>query len=85
MTARFWQTCLSEPVDATRFGRQAFASCPDGKLEVADESAPGKYDIVQTVTTPLGARTMDIDPATLKCIAAVSGSPGSRAWACIRQ
>jgi hypothetical protein len=48
-------------VDATRFdGHQAFASCRDGKLEVAAE-AGGKFEIVQTVTTPLGARTMDID------------------------
>ena len=51
-------------VDATRFdGHQAIASCRDGKLEVASESAPGKFEIVQTVTTPVGARTMDIDPA----------------------
>jgi hypothetical protein len=50
-------------VDATKFdGDQAFASCRDGKLEVARESAPGKFEIQQTVTTPLGARTMDIDP-----------------------
>jgi len=50
-------------VDATRFdGNQAFASCRDGKLEVAGESAPGKFEIVQTVTTPVGARTMDVDP-----------------------
>jgi DNA-binding beta-propeller fold protein YncE len=49
-------------VDATRFdGRQAFASCRDGKLEVAGESAPGKFEILQTVTTPVGARTMDVD------------------------
>jgi hypothetical protein len=50
-------------VDATRFdGHQAFASCRDGKLEVAGESAPGKFEILQTVTTPVGARTMDVDP-----------------------
>jgi hypothetical protein len=49
-------------VDATRFdGSQAFASCRDGKLEVAGETAPGKFEIVQTVPTPVGARTMDID------------------------
>ncbi|MFI5069937.1 MAG: YncE family protein, partial [Terriglobales bacterium] len=35
-------------VDATRFdGSQAFASCRDGKLEVAGETAPGKFEIVQ--------------------------------------
>ena len=49
-------------VDATRFdGTQAFASCRDGKLEVAGETSSGKFEIVQTVTTPVGARTMDID------------------------
>jgi hypothetical protein len=49
-------------VDATKFdGHQAFASCRDGKLEVAGESA-GKFEILQTVTTPIGARTMDVDP-----------------------
>jgi hypothetical protein len=50
-------------VDATKFdGDQAFASCRDGKFEVTGESTPGKFEILQTVTTPLGARTMDIDP-----------------------
>jgi hypothetical protein len=53
-------------VDATRFdGYQAFASCRDGKLAVVGE-AGGKFEIVQTVTTPLGARTMDIDAAEHK-------------------
>jgi hypothetical protein len=52
-------------VDATKFdGHQAFASCRDGKLNVAGESASGKFEIVQTVTTPGGARTMGIDPET---------------------
>jgi DNA-binding beta-propeller fold protein YncE len=51
-------------VDATRFdGTQVFASCRDGKLEVVGETATGKLEILQTVTTPIGARTMDIDPA----------------------
>jgi hypothetical protein len=50
-------------VDATKFdGPQAFASCRDGKLEVAGETAPGKVEVQQTVTTPVGARTMDVDP-----------------------
>jgi hypothetical protein len=52
-------------VDATKFdGRQAFASCRDGKLEVAGETALGKLEIQQTVTTPVGARTMDVDHET---------------------
>jgi len=50
-------------VDATRFdGHQAFASCRDGKLIVAGETAPGKFEIEQTVTTAIGAKTMDVDP-----------------------
>lgn len=54
-------------VDATRFdGHQAFASCRDGKLNVAAETSAGKWEIVQTATTPVGARTMDIDAAAHK-------------------
>jgi len=54
-------------VDATKFdGHQAFASCRDGKLNVAGEDASGKLEIVQTVTTPFGAKTMDVDPETHK-------------------
>ena len=51
-------------VDATRFDGDAFASCRDGTLSVARETSPGKFEIVQVVKTPVGARTMDIDPAT---------------------
>jgi hypothetical protein len=54
-------------VDATRFdGQQVFASCRDGKLEVAAETVPGKFEILQTATTPIGARTMEVDPETRK-------------------
>jgi hypothetical protein len=54
-------------VDATKFdGKQAFASCRDGKMSVVGETAPGKFEIVQTVTTAVGAKTMDVDPATHK-------------------
>jgi DNA-binding beta-propeller fold protein YncE len=54
-------------VDAAKYdGRQAFASCRDGKLSVAGETAPGKFEIVQTVTTALGAKTMDADPSAHK-------------------
>jgi DNA-binding beta-propeller fold protein YncE len=52
-------------VDATKFeAGQAFASCRDGSLAVASETSPGKFEIVQTVKTPQGARTMGIDPTT---------------------
>src|SRR5579864_4838625 len=54
-------------VDATKFdGQQAFASCRDGKMSIVGEGASGKFEIVQTVTTPPGARTMDIDPEAHK-------------------
>jgi hypothetical protein len=52
-------------VDATKVdGAQAFASCRDGSLAVASETSPGKFEIVQTVKTPTGARTMGVDPTT---------------------
>jgi DNA-binding beta-propeller fold protein YncE len=53
-------------VDATKFDSDAFASCGDGTLAVARETAPGRFEIVQTVQTPRGARTMGIDPTTHK-------------------
>jgi DNA-binding beta-propeller fold protein YncE len=51
-------------VDATAFDGNAFASCRDGTLAVAGETAPGKFQIVQNVSTPRGARTMGLDPTT---------------------
>ena len=52
-------------VDATEFdGSQAFASCRDGKLEVVSETAPRKFEIVQTVATPEGARTITVNSET---------------------
>lgn len=52
-------------VDAVRFDNGfAFASCRDGTLAVASEVSPGKYELVQTVKTWTGARTMDVDPLT---------------------
>ena len=54
-------------VDATQFyAGQAFASCRDGSLAVAKETSPGKFEIDQVVKTPIGARTMGIDPAAQK-------------------
>ena len=51
-------------VDATAVHQgQAFASCRDGSLVVAGENA-GKMDPVRVVKTPLGARTMGLDPQT---------------------
>jgi DNA-binding beta-propeller fold protein YncE len=53
-------------VDATKFDGDAFASCADGTLTVARETAPGDFRVLQTVQTPRGARTMGIDPSTHK-------------------
>jgi len=51
-------------VDATQFDGDIFASCRDGTLAVARETAPGTFSIVQTVATKPGARTMGLDTAT---------------------
>jgi hypothetical protein len=52
-------------VDATKLdGRLAFASCADGSLAMARETSPGKFEIIQTVKTAQGARTMGVDPTT---------------------
>ncbi len=51
-------------VDATGIdGDQVFASCRDGSLVVADQKN-GKWEVDQTVKTPLGARTLAGDPAS---------------------
>jgi hypothetical protein len=51
-------------VDATKFDGDIFASCGDGTLTVARETGPGKFEVVQTVQTPRGAKTMGVDEAT---------------------
>jgi hypothetical protein len=52
-------------VDATKFNNgDAFASCRDGTLSVVRETSPGKFEVVQTVQTKAGARTMGVDEAT---------------------
>jgi DNA-binding beta-propeller fold protein YncE len=54
-------------VDATKFDQgQAFASTGDGALAVAAETSAGKFEIVETVQTPRGARTMGVDSSTHK-------------------
>ncbi|HZR28406.1 MAG TPA: YncE family protein [Terriglobales bacterium] len=58
---------IGESVDATKFlDGSAFASCRDGSLAVARETSPDKFEIVQTVKTPTGARTMGVDSTTQK-------------------
>jgi hypothetical protein len=57
---------IAAGVDATRWdGHEAFVSTREGKLSVAEEKG-GKWEIVQTVTTGLGTKTMDIDTAAHK-------------------
>ena len=52
---------IAAGVDATRWdGNQALASTREGKLSVAEEKN-GTWQTVQTVTTGLGTKTMDID------------------------
>jgi outer membrane protein assembly factor BamB len=51
-------------VDATAVdGGQAFASCRDGSLTVANETS-GKYEVAQVVKTAYGAKTLGVDSAT---------------------
>jgi DNA-binding beta-propeller fold protein YncE len=58
---------IGESVDAIKLDNgQAFASTAGSQLFVASETAPGKFEIVQTVKTGDGARTMDVDPTTHK-------------------
>lgn len=42
----------------------AFSSNGDGTLTVAGEVSPGKFQVMQTVKTQRGSRTMAIDPIT---------------------
>lgn len=51
-------------VDATKFDGDIFASCGDGTLTVVRETSPDAFQVVQTVQTPRGARTMGIDSTT---------------------
>ncbi len=52
-------------VDAAVFdGSQAFASTGDGNLTVLAETAPGKFETVQTLKTAPSAKTMGMDTAT---------------------
>jgi DNA-binding beta-propeller fold protein YncE len=58
---------IGPSVDAVKFDHgQAFASTAGSQLFVAGEKSPGKFDIVQTVKTGAGARTMALDPSTHK-------------------
>ncbi|HEX3626711.1 MAG TPA: YncE family protein [Verrucomicrobiae bacterium] len=51
-------------VDATKFDGEDFASCGDGTVTVVGETSPGKFEVIQTVQTLKGARTMGVDSTT---------------------
>jgi hypothetical protein len=52
-------------VDATQFDDgSALASCVDGTIAVVRETAPNKFELVETVKTAPAARTMGLDPET---------------------
>jgi hypothetical protein len=54
-------------VDAVKIDSSGyFASAGDGTLAVVGTSSSGKYSTVQTVKTPVGAKTMGIDDSTHK-------------------
>jgi len=56
---------IGPSVDAIKVdGNQAFASTAGSQLFVAGETSSGKYEIIQTVKTGEGARTMGIDIAS---------------------
>jgi YVTN family beta-propeller protein len=54
-------------VDAVKIdSAEYFSSAGDGTLAVGGISSPGTYNIVQTVKTPVGAKTMGVDDSTHK-------------------
>jgi DNA-binding beta-propeller fold protein YncE len=58
---------IGEGVDGNGFDPKtglAFSSNGDGTLTVVGETSPGKYEVLETVTTQRGSRTMAIDPKT---------------------
>jgi YVTN family beta-propeller protein len=79
---------IGQGVDANAFDPEtqlAFASCGDGTVTIARETAPGTLEVVQTLKTERGARTMALDPkthriylATAKFEPAPEPAPGER-------
>ena len=58
---------IGERCDGVGFDQEtglAFSSNGEGTLTVVKESSPGKFEVAETVTTQIGARTMTIDPKT---------------------
>jgi DNA-binding beta-propeller fold protein YncE len=60
---------IGEGVDGNGFDPGTglvFSSNGEGTLTVAKESSAGKFEVLETVTTQRGARTMAVDPKTHK-------------------
>ena len=58
---------IGKVVDATRYDPEtklAFASNGGGTVTVVRELSPDDFEVVQTVETQIGARTMELDPET---------------------
>jgi len=58
---------IGDHVDATRFDPEtgyAFSSNGDGTLTVAAADSTGHFEVLDTVPTKIGARTMELDPKT---------------------
>jgi hypothetical protein len=58
---------LGENVDGNGFDagtELSFSSNGDGALSVVREASSGKFEVMETVTTQRGSRTMAIDPIT---------------------
>jgi DNA-binding beta-propeller fold protein YncE len=56
---------IGRGVDATAFhDGTAFASCVEGTLAVIRETSPGKFEVVQTLDTAVGAKTMAVSLPT---------------------
>jgi len=54
-------------VDATKVDQgEGFASCGDGTLAVIRKSSAGKYEVVESLQTKRGAKTMGIDTVSHK-------------------
>jgi hypothetical protein len=67
-------------VDATKIDAgEYFASAGDGTLAVVGTSSSGKYNLVQTVQTPVGAKTMGIDDSTHKIYLPTADFEGPKA------
>ncbi len=72
---------IGEGCDATAFDADrglAFASAGDGTITVVREDAPGKFSVVQTLTTQKAARTMALDEKTHQLFTVTANVSGTR-------